>query len=229
VARIRYRFSRPSKEEVEIGVRLRRVRTEFHISRRLLADYLSISADQLNRVERGSVGLRFATAIEFCELTKTNPLWLAFGDKYPRSGYATVGPIREQKSAPFFAMMCEIAPEYEAHRRTLQKIAPQQEGASYKNREKIKILAEASAKRYLASLHELIPRNWSELKSQLTLLTGAPGAKADLARHCDVSTAAVSQWLSGASAPTADNVFAIFDWIRLRQQKQSTRPREGAS
>jgi transcriptional regulator with XRE-family HTH domain len=74
------------------------------------------------------------------------------------------------------------------------------------------------AKPYLAVV--IGPQTWSELRSRLLLVTRGSGTRAALAREFGVSTAAVSQWLSGASAPTADNTVRLLQFVESAEAKQ---------
>jgi transcriptional regulator with XRE-family HTH domain len=85
-------------------------------------------------------------------------------------------------------------------------------------------LDDGLAKHYLG--HEMEPQTWDELRSRLEKVTRRPGARAALAREFDVSTAAVSQWLSGVSAPTADNTVRLANFVERAEanQKQNAGP-----
>jgi len=74
-------------EEAQIGKRIRFVRKEHRISQRLAAAQMGISRQQLDRIERGEVAVRFVPALRFCEFTNRNPLWLAFGEDQNRFGF----------------------------------------------------------------------------------------------------------------------------------------------
>src|SRR5437899_4658877 len=76
-----------SPEEIEIGKLISLVRTEYGVSRRLAAEQIGSSPDQLKRIERGEVAMRFLPAILFCQLADISPLWLAFGEPEERSGF----------------------------------------------------------------------------------------------------------------------------------------------
>src|SRR4051812_30539303 len=41
---------------------------------------MGLSRQQLDRIERGEVSVRFLPALRFCEFTDTSPSWLAFRD-----------------------------------------------------------------------------------------------------------------------------------------------------
>src|SRR5437870_2111735 len=115
---------------------MRQVRREYRISRQLLAEHLAISADQVNRIERGLVSLRLGPAWDFCELTKTDPYWLAFGDPRPRIALGIFGSIPdEDRSLLFLSRMRELRDG--KHLTT----SPRQQSAHDPNRSKIKLLA----------------------------------------------------------------------------------------
>ncbi len=64
---------------------------------------------------------------------------------------------------------------------------------------------------------------WEDLRLRLVSVTSRRGVKASLAKDFKVSHAAVSQWLSGASVPTADNALALQKWVEdLPRKKNKT-------
>jgi transcriptional regulator with XRE-family HTH domain len=78
-----------------------------------------------------------------------------------------------------------------------------------------------AVKRYLGDVIA-IPLSWAGLKRRLQVATQKPGAKAALARRFDVSTAAVSQWLSSKShiAPKAETTLQLLEWVAAEEAKQ---------
>jgi transcriptional regulator with XRE-family HTH domain len=87
-----------------------------------------------------------------------------------------------------------------------------------------KNVAEAESKHSLRFM--LWPElwTWSGVRTQLRLaLDSRRGAKASLARRFGVTTQAVSQWLSGASMPSADTAFHI---RKLLADGSLTKPEE---
>lgn len=58
-----------------------------------------------------------------------------------------------------------------------------------------------------------IPPTWDELRSKVETLTAKRGAKTRLARLLGVTQQAVSEWVSGASAPSADNTLRLLQWV----------------
>lgn len=69
--------------------------------------------------------------------------------------------------------------------------------------------------------HLIVGMDWKRLRHALCRLTRAPGSKALLARRFGVSAAAVSQWLSGANAPTADTTLRLLEWVTAAEAKQN--------
>jgi DNA-binding transcriptional regulator YiaG len=67
-------------------------------------------------------------------------------------------------------------------------------------------------KRYLISKMTL-PENWEELRLRLRAKTESRQAKLALTRRLGVSLAAISQWRSGASVPTAANAIQILRFV----------------
>jgi transcriptional regulator with XRE-family HTH domain len=115
----RKRFGVPTEADAKIGARLRQVRVESGLPRRELASHIGLTVDQIRRVENGIVSLRFRPGWRFCAFTRTNPLWLAFGDTYARLGFAPLAqktvPIRDTDR--FQSVMADWADKYRAGRR----------------------------------------------------------------------------------------------------------------
>lgn len=214
------RNSPPSIEEAAAGARVKKVRQECEISRRLLAEQIGISADQLNRIERGTVSLRLGVAWDFCELTSTNPLWLAFGDPYPRLVFGTFGlriPL-EDRDVLFLPRMMKHRDGGDILMFSAERSAPTDPRSM-----KLKTLASNAVKRYLSRM-PVTPPDWESLRIRLVKATAALGAKAALAREFNVSKAAVSQWLSGGSAPTADTTLRLLGWVTVEEVSQKENP-----
>jgi transcriptional regulator with XRE-family HTH domain len=209
-----------SFEEAQIGERIRLVRSEDGVSRPLAARQMGLTPDQLKRIESGEVAVRFFPAILFCQFADINPLWLAFGEPEKRFG--------------FFGVKFTIAVEKTFKPRFLEVMERNKEryraasGSYTYDRERDadakKQVGTLSIKRYL--IPEMIvetPPSWNELRTILVAKTESAKAKVELARRLGVTMAAISQWRSGASAPTADNALRILEWIRETEaeQKQS--------
>jgi DNA-binding transcriptional regulator YdaS (Cro superfamily) len=78
-----------------------------------------------------------------------------------------------------------------------------------------KEIARLLIKPYLLSeISAEVPPTWSELKAVLASKTKSAPAKKDLAKRLGVTLAAISQWRSGANAPSAENALRILRWIR---------------
>lgn len=61
---------------------------------------------------------------------------------------------------------------------------------------------------------------WKNLQRHLRAATRRYGAQAELARKVGVTPQAVAEWLSDASAPTADNALQILYWVTEDEAKQ---------
>lgn len=217
----RQRLSPPSSAEIAAARRLRQVRSEYGLTRSDVADHVDLTPDQLNRIERGTVALRFGPAWKFCEFTQTNPLWLAFGEPFPRIGFAPIPAISgEEFSESFISHMARFAETYRVIRTRRLKVSSGAQRAFAESR--VKLLVEGGVKRYLASGYP--PMTWKKLRDRLRVATATPGGRADLARSFKVSTAAVSQWLSGASAPKADTTLRLLQWVTILEAKKQTAP-----
>src|SRR4051794_18821646 len=68
---------------------------------------------------------------------------------------------------------------------------------------------------------------WSELRSRLRRATESRGGQASLARRFNVSTAAVAQWLTGASAPTAETTLQLLKWVEAEEAQTKQKKRAG--
>jgi hypothetical protein len=60
---------------------------------------------------------------------------------------------------------------------------------------------------------------WPELRKRAQRATEAFGAKAALARELTVTPQAVSEWLSGASAPDAENTLRVLEFVQAHEAK----------
>ncbi len=216
--------------------RIRTIRSDFGVSQRLAAERIGLSRDQLNRVERERVTPRFVSAWLLCQLTDTNPLWLGFGGNHERSGFAAaeIGAVSEH--TPFLPVLRDISEAYGTYRaRWYPGVEPDElfvvfelntrhfrwstaptEGAQQN------FVAPPIDKRYLTPMPHEVITSWRDLRTLLAQATSLPGAKAALAREFNVSTSAVSQWLSGATAPAADTVLRLANWVR-KSRSDSTK------
>jgi transcriptional regulator with XRE-family HTH domain len=69
-----------------------------------------------------------------------------------------------------------------------------------------------------------IPPTWNELRSQVASLTKQRGAKTRLAKLLGVSQQAVSEWLTGSNAPSADNTLRLLHWVAAAGGNRRPRP-----
>jgi transcriptional regulator with XRE-family HTH domain len=82
-----------------------------------------------------------------------------------------------------------------------------------------KIVAIPAIKQYL-----IANSMWKHLRQRLREATQKPGTKKAVAKHLGVSPAAVSQWLSGAAAPTAETTLRLLAWVAVAEAKQKSAP-----
>lgn len=68
---------------------------------------------------------------------------------------------------------------------------------------------------------------WNQLRRRLCAATKNRGARSALARKFRVSTAAVAQWLSGQSAPTAETTLRLLEWVATAEAQQQHKKRAG--
>lgn len=203
-----------SAEEAQVGERIRLVRLEHGLSRRLTAAQMEVSPDQLKRIERGQVAVRLLRGLFFCQFADVNPLWLAFGEPEERFGFFGVQvaiTVGTEDSVGFLEVM----------QTNRDRFPPRPRQADRK-----KGLGKLSIKRYLIPEVTVdVPPTWGELRAVLVSKTETAQAKTELARRLGVTLAAISQWRSGASAPTADKTLRILDWLREEteaNQKEGT-------
>lgn len=77
----------------------------------------------------------------------------------------------------------------------------------------------------LTKQHQL----WNDLRLRLSALMNRYGARARLAREMSVTPQAVSKWLSGASAPTAETTLRLREWVIAAEAKQKKRAGSGTT
>jgi transcriptional regulator with XRE-family HTH domain len=236
----RARGPAPNDQEVAIGKRIRLVRTEKTLGQRATALQMGLSRDQLNRIETGTVAPRFFAAWNFCQFTDTNPLWLAFGDAEGRFGFVACA----NSNVSYEARFLEVLQTYGERYRTLRWLTHSswfEIGSVFSDSESLlsadfielkrrvqqdhkKGVGKPSIKHYLIA--EMAPESltWEKLRSLLGARTVSQEAKLALSKHLGVSLAAVSQFRTGASAPTADNALKILSW--LRSVETNTKPKK---
>lgn len=122
--------------------------------------------------------------------------------------------------------MAQIADAYAKYRVSILNISPAARAAFAKKREGANNLVDIAVKRYLTNA-VLIPRTWQELKDRIRAMTRERGARAELARNFNVSPAAVSQWLSGASSPEANTTIQLLKWVAAKES-EAKQQQEGA-
>ncbi len=207
---------------------MRSAREEKERSQRFVAAQLGLSRDQIDRMERGSAVIRFFPAWSFCRLVDINPLWLAFGDAQSKYGFVECANSTVPSTSAFADVMRTYGKRYRVYR-FLTHSSMFESGKVFSDQPSMltadfvklgppdppqfevpkKLLGEGSIK------HSLRPKmTWQELRAVLRSETETPTAKAALASFLSVSLAAISQWRSGDTAPTADNVLLILDWLR---------------
>lgn len=65
--------------------------------------------------------------------------------------------------------------------------------------------------------------SWAELREEIQMLTRARGARAALAREFGATRQAVDAWLTGVSAPTADNTLRLLKWVNSAKAEIKTK------
>lgn len=217
-------------EEAQIAERIRRVRTDQRISQRLAASRMGLSRDQLKRIERGEVSVRFFPGWNFCQFADANPLWLAFGDPEKRFGFVACANATVDENARFLDVLKRYGERYRTFRFFVHE-SWFESGSVFSDKESVlnekiialdrrqtdaekKTIARKDIKRYLIPAMAADIPTWETLRMILRGKTQTGKAKANLARYTGVSLAAVSQWRSGASAPTADKTLRVLRWVR---------------
>src|SRR5947207_10237591 len=69
----------------------------------------------------------------------------------------------------------------------------------------------------------------AKLIADLKLATKVRGKKIVLARTLKVPQARVSQWLSGASAPNAEDALALIEWVESEANDAQQKKRAGSA
>jgi transcriptional regulator with XRE-family HTH domain len=210
---------------------MRQRRSELGLSQRIVANAIGLSRDQLNRIEQERVAPRFSPTWAFCELTSTNPLWLAFGSPYQPIGFAAGDMSDIPPGTPFLDAMRGIEVDYRTYRQQLLQIPgpPRIRFMMAFDPPREKNVAPGGLKEYLRSDMAVEAFGWENLRARLDAVTSGPGSKAALAHRFNVSPAAVSQWLSGASAPTADTTLRLLEWVTAEEETIKQKKRAGSA
>jgi transcriptional regulator with XRE-family HTH domain len=239
-------FSSLPKIEPDIGARVRLVRKRLGLSQSALAPLIGASRDQLASVELGRVALTFEHGWNLCAEFDLNPLWLLSGelsvDRFV--DFDTSKILDDERFSAAFdhhwyrqwraAQLAMTKSRFAKSAASLDEWLPGRRSrsaieflAQYGTRQlATKNVARNNAKLYLATVH--LPTDWISLRARLRRATRDRGVRAALARYCKVSTAAVSQWLTGASAPTADTTLRLLNWVVRAEQKKQSGARAGA-
>jgi transcriptional regulator with XRE-family HTH domain len=219
------RQPRPDAKAAAVGQRMRQLRIYYGLSQRTVAKQIGLSRDQLNRIERGLVSPRFSPTWTFCEFTGANPLWLAFGEPYGRLGFAAAETSDIPAAKPFFVTMRAMERDYVDYRSRVLNVPGPPRLSLASSPPKAESLAHRGVKQDLILEMPVRTFTWENLRSRLNAATKSPGAKAALAHHFNVSAAAVSQWLSGASAPTADTTLRLLEWVTAEEEQTKQKKR----
>lgn len=202
---------------------------------------MGISPDQLNRVEREEIGVRFLAAWSFCRFTDRNPLWLAFGDSEEKTGFSECVNSNIPDLKFLFVMQCyadryrlfrslpeseaiwEVASVFVGAEGLLDKVRASERVST----DPKKLFGDLKIKSNLILMNPIAPVTWEQLRTILRTKTDSPEAKLDLAKHLGVSLAAVSQWRSNAARPTADKTLQILAWLREPAPNPQQKKRAG--
>lgn len=235
---MRRRLPSPRPEERAVGLRMREVRKERRMSQRSVAHQFELSRGQLNRIERGTVAVRFFPAWGFCQLTNTNPLWLAFGGDPNDQGCFVPEPTNHVSyDFSFFDVMNLCADAYRTQRNlylsylfgggktfTPERLVPlysrrvsgSEDGKSFPK--ELAFVSEYDDKSAMPDINDP-----SDLIAQVHDFTKARGAKTSLARDVlKVSRQRLNEWLSGRSKPSAGYAIQLHNWT-VKQKKQKKR------
>lgn len=207
-----------------------------------MATEMGLSRDQLASVEIKRVPLRFWSGWRACRSLRLNPLWLATGSgkKYPwrTSGFEPEDAARITERTSFLDGFAVIRDRYAADW-DLSDADPTRalainsaEGVTINPAELVLAendLAPPTSKRYLRLVPVTRINNWEQLRVRLRRATADAGSKAALARLFGVTTQAVSQWLSGASAPTADTTLRLLEWVTAEEATSTQKKRAGSA
>lgn len=67
-----------------------------------------------------------------------------------------------------------------------------------------------------------VMHKWKSLKQRLEALTSGRGSQVELAKAIGISRQSVHQYLSGASAPSAEITLRLLEWVVAEEQKQKS-------
>lgn len=82
-------------------------------------------------------------------------------------------------------------------------------------------------KRYLTRV--TVGEHWNQLRDRLNEMLSSPGEKATLAKALGVSKSAVSQWLSGKTAPSAELALCLREWVYGPDEQGTNAPAGGTN
>jgi transcriptional regulator with XRE-family HTH domain len=238
-------------EEADIGKRIRGIRKGHRISQRLAAAQMGLSRQQLDRIERGEVAVRFLPALRFCEFTDTNPLWLAFGEpevpfrffwlEYdvtcergyrPLLNITGIAASQIPSDAIFLEVMQRHKKDYQAaavYQATSDEIPLSVGLRVFWDNVRQQLTHERGFGK-VGSMKLQKVSFWSALRERIRKLVRQRGMKSALARDIGVSRQAINSLLSKKRpyVPSAEYALRLSKWVEIAeaQQKQSARGSE---
>jgi DNA-binding XRE family transcriptional regulator len=206
-----------SSEEAQIGKRIRLVREELGASQVSAARRMLLSRDQLKRIERGEVAVRFFPVLFFCDFTNTNPLWLAFGEPEKRLGFFGVRggkvsqDLMENPNARFLEIM-------QTHREIFRSASFFRRPADYSD---VNILLTNHLEfGKVGSMNLQKVSFWPRLREEIRKLVKQRGMKSALARDIGVSRQAINALLGRKYAPSAEYALRLSKWVEVAKAQQ---------
>jgi transcriptional regulator with XRE-family HTH domain len=205
---LRRKRSSISPQDREIAIRLRQIRRARRITQSRLAGKMALSREQVASVESLRVPLRFWPALKACNFLRVNVRWLAEGEgREWQSFIFEVNPGTSEKISERTSLSAGFAMIREKYV-ALEQIFPAPSAEEYKAWLDKNLGVEQT-------LDNPMQRQslWNQLKARLAEAAKGRGVKAALARELGVTNQAVSEWLSGASAPKASTTLWLLNWV----------------
>lgn len=204
-----------------IGERIRLARKAMGITLETLASLTSYSAPLLSKVERGQVRARPRLIRAISKALEAPEEWLqsGTGERFnPSSVSAFPGGLEQKELISRAHAVCELS-------RALFGTASELEN-------QVTALEWPKTVRYSLTMipapgldgDVTIPPAASlleDLRSRLKACLEGHGSQSDLARVLGVSRQAVSEWVSGASAPEAGTILRLLWWVQAEEARKS--------
>ncbi len=224
-------------DEMAICARFREARLAACASQAATGEKTGLTRDQVAGIESARSPLRFWPGIRFCAWLDLNPCWLANG-QVPVNGWRDLGALplafeqigerarfsegwektstgKLSRDSSLIAAWNDATEEiddakhdHNATEAYASGMAPAMEEAKQNQAMLDSLRREWEEQRVISETP-----TWEELRTRLKAATQKARAKTELARALEVTKQAVTEWLSGASAPTAARTLKLLRWV----------------